>query len=72
MGVPEVAPLVFPALDEVTGDESREWKEKKKMMAGMRFVRSYWDKRATAEYVSRNFPSSGCRGLDADFATGNA
>jgi len=53
---PEVAPLVFPALDQLgaqTGAD--EVKKKTKMAKGMTFVANYWDKRATAEYVSPKF-----------------
>ncbi len=50
---PEVAPLVFPALDQLaalTGEDGA--KKKTKMGKGLTFVANYWDKRATAEYVS--------------------
>jgi hypothetical protein len=50
---PEVAPLVFPALDKLAAQTSVDGMDrKKKMAAGMKFVGEYWDKRATAEYVS--------------------
>ena len=50
---PEVAPLVFPALDKLATEISGEGAKKKgKMANGMKFVGEYWDRRATAEYVS--------------------
>ena len=49
---PEVAPLVFPTLDQLASQTSAEGVKKKNNMAkGMTFVANYWDKRATAEYV---------------------
>ena len=50
---PEVAPLVFPALDQLAARmDSDGIKKKNRMAQGMTFVANYWDKRATAEYVS--------------------
>ncbi len=50
---PETAPLVFPALDRLGASTTKEGEKKKSDMAkGMAYVGSYWDKRATAEYVS--------------------
>jgi hypothetical protein len=50
---PEVAPLVFPALDQLAAQTSEDGIKKKNNMAkGMTFVANYWDKRATAQYVS--------------------
>lgn len=50
---PEVAPLVFPALDQLAAQTSKEGVQKKNRVASsMAFVANYWDKRATAEYVS--------------------
>ena len=50
---PEVAPLVFPALDQLAAQTSEDGVQKKtKMGKGLTFVANYWDKRATAEYVS--------------------
>ena len=50
---PEVAPLVFPALDQLAAQTSEDGvKKKTKMVKGLTFVANYWDKRATAEYVS--------------------
>ena len=51
--LPEVAPLVFPALDHLAAQESADAvKKKNKIASGMTFAAEYWDKRATAEYVS--------------------
>ena len=53
---PEVAPLVFPALDQLASQTSEDGtKQKKKMAKGYAFVADYWDKRATAEYVSPQY-----------------
>lgn len=53
---PEVAPLVFPALDKLAAQadagSAEEGKKQNKMADKMRFVGEYWDKRATADYVS--------------------
>jgi len=50
---PEVAPLIFPALDQLAAQTSADdVKEKTKFAKAYTFVASYWDKRATAEYVS--------------------
>ena len=50
---PEVAPLIFPALDklaEQTGEEGVRKRDKLKKKA--KFVDEYWDKRARAKFVS--------------------
>lgn len=53
MAFPEVAPLIFPTLDELAAQTGQKAAEKKSSVAkGMTFVANYWDKRATAEYVS--------------------
>ena len=50
---PEVASLVFPALDQLAAQTSGDAAQKKSGMAEkLTFVANYWDKRATAEYVS--------------------
>lgn len=50
---PEVAPLVFPVLDQVAAQTSTDGGQmKKKVQSTMAFVADYWDRRATAEYVS--------------------
>ncbi len=51
--MPEVAPLIFPALDRLAAQTSADGvKEKTKIAKAHTFVAQYWDKRATAEYVS--------------------
>ena len=53
---PEVAPLVFPALDQLAAQTDGNGAKKKSGMATkMAFVADYWDKRATAEYVRVHF-----------------
>jgi hypothetical protein len=50
---PETAPLVFPALDQLASQTDAEGEKKQSAMAKkMKFAAEYWDKRATAEYVS--------------------
>ena len=59
---PEVAPLIFPALDQLAAQTSAEGvKKKNKMAKGMTFVANYWDKRATAEYVCRPLVQFHCK-----------
>ncbi|KAH0347244.1 hypothetical protein KCU83_g6925, partial [Aureobasidium melanogenum] len=58
LAFPEVAPLVFPTLDELAAQTGPEAAKKKSNVAkGMTFVANYWDKRATAEY-SMQHPDS--------------
>jgi hypothetical protein len=53
LAFPEVAPLIFPTLDELAAQTGPDAAKKKSNVAkGMTFVANYWDKRATAEYVS--------------------
>jgi hypothetical protein len=50
---PEVAPLIFPALDELadqTGEEAATKREKLKRAKN--FTSEYFDRRAVAKYVS--------------------
>ena len=50
---PEVAPLVFPSLDQLATQGGAEGAEKKgKMAESMGFAANYWDRRAAARYVS--------------------
>lgn len=50
---PETAPLVFPGLDQLADETKGEGAEKKKKIAETyNYVANYWDKRATAAYVS--------------------
>ena len=65
---PEVAPLVFPALDQMAAQTSADGvKEKTKFVKGYTFVAKYWDKRATAEYVSLQSAASSYRVLTPSF-----
>lgn len=49
---PEVAPLIFPALDQLAAESGDQSARKKGNIAnGRAFVAEYWDRRATAEYV---------------------
>ncbi|KAE8454177.1 hypothetical protein EG329_005102 [Mollisiaceae sp. DMI_Dod_QoI] len=54
-GFAEVAPLVFPTLDELEGKDSEAAKKyKTKGKGGQGFVASYFDKRAMARYSANN------------------
>ena len=52
MELPESAPLVFPAIDEVVEREDQE--RAHKMKGSMNFIANYYDKRAQANYVSQD------------------
>jgi hypothetical protein len=53
---PETAPLVFPALDQLAAQTGAEGEKKQGEMAKkMKFAAEYWDKRATAEYMSLSY-----------------
>ncbi|KAI4799305.1 hypothetical protein E4T45_11499, partial [Aureobasidium sp. EXF-8846] len=55
LAFPEVAPLVFPTLDDLAAQTGPDAAKKKSNVAkGMTFVANYWDKRATAEYSMQN------------------
>ncbi|KAJ5311944.1 hypothetical protein N7508_002774 [Penicillium antarcticum] len=49
----EVAPLVFPGLDQLASDEDAE-KKLSKTKKKREFVSNYWDKRAQAEFATSN------------------
>lgn len=50
---PETAPLVFPGLDQIAEEMKGDGAQKKKKIAETyKYVANYWDKRATAAYVS--------------------
>ena len=50
---PETAPLIFPALDQLAAQTSAEGEKKQGEIAKkMKVAAEYWDKRATAQYVS--------------------
>ena len=50
---PEVAPLVFPALDMLADDSGNEAKTKKeKLKKAKNFASEYFDRRAVAKYVN--------------------
>ena len=58
----ETAPLVFPALDTLAGNNSQEAKTKEKLKHVVNFTGEYFDRRAQAKYVcglysSRPLPS---------------
>lgn len=55
---PEVAPLIFPALDKLATGSDADQKELSKFAKKYRFVAQYLDKRATAEYVCHHYQFS--------------
>jgi hypothetical protein len=69
-GLPEAAPLVFPTLDLVGASDHEEAKKfKEKMARKKNYVADYYDRRATAEFVSLSLHH--VRALDrASFANG--
>jgi hypothetical protein len=57
--LPEAAPLIFPALDDVALDDSAEGaKKQSKMKKRGQFVADYFDRRAQAQYAADNPGSS--------------
>ena len=53
MEFPEVAPLIYPALDNLAEQQSEEAARKRDQLKKKgKFVGDYWDKRAQAKYVS--------------------
>lgn len=56
MEFPEVAPLIYPALDNLAAQESEEAvRTRDKLKQKAKFVDDYWDKRAQAKHVSVSF-----------------
>jgi hypothetical protein len=54
----ETAPLVFPALDTLAGNDSQEAKtQKEKLKHAANFTSDYFDRRAQAKYVCGLYPS---------------
>ena len=52
MGFPEVAPLIYPALDNLAEQQGEDAVRKRdKLRKKAKFVDDYWDKRAQAKYV---------------------
>lgn len=59
MEIPEVAPLIYPALDKLAEQQGEDAVRKRdKLKKKANFVDDYWDKRAQAKYVSDPFRSS--------------
>jgi hypothetical protein len=59
LAFPEVAPLVFPALDELADATTEEAARKRdKLKRAKNFVSEYFDRRAVAKYVSSLLPLS--------------
>jgi hypothetical protein len=60
---PEVAPLIFPALDNLADQTSEEAATKREKLKKVKnFASEYFDRRAVAKYVSISFPKT-CRSL---------
>ncbi|CZR53392.1 uncharacterized protein PAC_03270 [Phialocephala subalpina] len=53
--LPEAAPLIFPALEELAEDNSPDAEKKKgKMKSSQKFMADYFDRRAQAKYMAEN------------------
>jgi hypothetical protein len=53
--LPEAAPLIFPALENLADDTSMDAEQKKsKMKSSQKFVADYFDRRAQAKYMAEN------------------
>lgn len=53
--LPEAAPLIFPALEDLADDTSADAEKKKsKMKSSQKFVADYFDRRAQATYIAEN------------------
>ncbi|KAL6716600.1 hypothetical protein ACLMJK_006167 [Lecanora helva] len=67
---PEVAPLVFPALDNLASQTSPDAiTAKQKIAKRMKYVAEYWDKRATAEFAGKNPNSTLSNVPQAEFSS---
>ncbi|KAE8449808.1 hypothetical protein EG329_007284 [Mollisiaceae sp. DMI_Dod_QoI] len=53
--LPEAAPLIFPALEDLADDASPDAEKKKsKMKSSQKFMADYFDRRAQAKYMAEN------------------
>ncbi|KUJ17980.1 uncharacterized protein LY89DRAFT_683942 [Mollisia scopiformis] len=53
--LPEAAPLIFPALEDLADDNSQNAEKKKSAMkSSQKFVADYFDRRAQAKYIAEN------------------
>ncbi|CAF9928109.1 hypothetical protein IMSHALPRED_007387 [Imshaugia aleurites] len=55
MEIPEVAPLIYPALDKLAEQQGEDAVRKRdKLKKKANFVDDYWDKRAQAKYIGKH------------------
>lgn len=68
--MPEAAPLIFPALDQLAASTTEESvKKQSKMKSSKKFVADYFDRRAQAQYAAENPDSSLAQTQSAGFAS---
>ena len=68
--MPEAAPLIFPALDQVAASTSEEdVKKQNKMKSSQKFVAGYLDRRAQAKYAAEHPNSSLAQSPSTEFAS---
>lgn len=68
--LPEAAPLIFPALDQLAENTSEEGvKKQSRLRTSQKFVADYFDRRAQASYAAKNPGSSLTVPQSAPFAS---
>ena len=68
--MPEAAPLIFPALDELAASKTEDGvKKQSKMKSSKKFVADYYDRRAQAQYAAENPDSSLAQTQPKEFAS---
>ena len=68
--LPEAAPLIFPALDQLAASTTEEGvKKQNKMKSSQKFVADYFDRRAQAKYATENPNSSLAQSPSAGFTS---
>jgi hypothetical protein len=68
--LPQAAPLIFPALDELAESTTEEGaKKQSKMKSSQKFVADYFDRRAQAQYAAENPNSSLAQSPSAGFTS---
>ena len=68
--MPEAAPLIFPALDQLAASTSKEGvKKQNNMKSSQKFVAGYFDRRAQAKYAAENPNSVLAKSPSTEFAS---
>jgi hypothetical protein len=68
--LPQAAPLIFPALDQLAASTAEEGaKKQSKMKSSQKFVADYFDRRAQAQYAAENPNSSLAQNPSTGFAS---